>query len=116
MTEARFLIVVVAVALLAAGRVEAPSHMAAPGAEDDAPALDAAAATFPLSVAPDQRHLQDAKGKPFLIPGEAAWSLIAQLTREQAETYLDDRRRRGFNTLPVRLLAHPFPPQPPPNA
>jgi hypothetical protein len=42
------------------------------------------------------------------MTGDAAWSLIADLSREDAETYLEDRKRRGFNTLLVSLIEHRF--------
>ncbi|WP_245419776.1 DUF4038 domain-containing protein [Phyllobacterium salinisoli] len=73
-------------------------------------------ATFPLHVSADKRYLVDAADKPFLIQGDAAWSLIAELTREEAETYLRDRRKRGFNTLLVNLVEHQFSSNPPANA
>lgn len=63
---------------------------------------------FPLRVAEEQRHLEDAAGRPFLVHGDTAWSLIADLTRENAELYLEDRHARGFNTLLVSLLEHKF--------
>ena len=63
---------------------------------------------FPLKVAPGGRFLQDAAGKPFLLQGDAAWSLIAQLKREEVDVYLRDRRARGFNTLLVSLIEHRF--------
>jgi hypothetical protein len=72
--------------------------------------------TFPLAVEPGSRHLVDAAGRPFLIHGDAAWSLIADLTREEVDLYLDDRRARGFNTILVNLLEHRFSTNPPANA
>jgi hypothetical protein len=63
---------------------------------------------FPLTVAPGKRYLVDAADKPFLIHGDTAWSLIAQLPREQVIRYLDDRRARGFNTILVNLIEHAF--------
>jgi Protein of unknown function (DUF4038)/Putative collagen-binding domain of a collagenase len=63
---------------------------------------------FPLAVEPGKRYLIDAAGEPFLIHGDTAWSLIAQLTREEAELYLDDRRARGFNAILVNLIEHAF--------
>src|SRR5262245_60716286 len=35
-----------------------------------------AAAAFPLSIKPGERYLVDAAGRPFLIQGDTAWSLI----------------------------------------
>jgi Protein of unknown function (DUF4038) len=63
---------------------------------------------FPLVARPGQHYLEDAAGKPFLIHGDAAWSLIAQLPREQVDLYPDDRRARGFNTVLINLIEHRF--------
>lgn len=71
---------------------------------------------FPLEVSPNGRYLVDSTGTPFLIHGDTAWSLIAQLKREDAERYLDDRRARGFNAILVNLLEHRFTTNPPKNA
>lgn len=59
---------------------------------------------FPLAVDAGKRYLVDANGKPFLMHGDTAWSLIADLTREEADVYLTDRRKRGFNTILVNLI------------
>ena len=75
-----------------------------------------AASTFPVAVRPGQRYLVDAAGKPFFINGDAAWSLIAGLTREEADFYLDDRRARGFNTILVSLIETRFAVNAPANA
>jgi hypothetical protein len=74
------------------------------------------AVTFPLLVKPGKRYLEDATGKPFLIQGDAGWGLIAELTREEVDQYLDDRRARGFNTILIRLIQHRFSANPPANA
>ncbi len=70
-------------------------------------------ARYPLSISPDRRRLLDADGRSFLIQGDAAWSLIANLTFEDAVRYLDDRRAKGFNTLIVNLIEHLFSRDPP---
>jgi hypothetical protein len=62
-----------------------------------------------------KRYLVDAAGTPFLMQGDSPWSLMVQLTREQVEQYLDDRRARGFNTLLVNLIEHRFSNNPPRN-
>src|SRR5262245_32692305 len=54
---------------------------------------------FPLRTEAGRRHLLDASGQPFLLHGDTAWSLIADLTREEADIYLADRHARGFNTI-----------------
>ena len=68
----------------------------------------AALAAFPLRVSDNGRHLVDADGRPFLIIGDAAWSLIAQLTEQDIARYLDERQRRGFNSIIVNLIEHKF--------
>lgn len=70
--------------------------------------LPVAAASFPLHVSTDGRHLVDAHGDPFLLVGDAAWSLIGDLSREDVDRYLDDRQRRGFNTILVSLIENVF--------
>ena len=73
-------------------------------------------ATFPLVVRPGQRYLEDVTGKPFLIHGDTAWSLIAELTREDVDRYLDDRHARGFNTILVSLIEYHYSANAPANA
>ena len=63
---------------------------------------------YPLRVSSDHRHLVDQNGTPFLVQGDAAWSLISGLTKEQAEIYLENRRRLGFNSIIVNLIEHHF--------
>jgi hypothetical protein len=71
-------------------------------------AQSAAPSRFPLRVSADQRHLDDASGTPFLVVGDAAWSLIAQLEGTPISAYLDDRARRGFTAIIVNLIEHKF--------
>ena len=61
---------------------------------------------YPLRVR--GRHLVDARGRPFLINGDAAWSLIAQLRDDDVDRYLDDRKARGFNAVLVNLIEHTY--------
>ena len=51
--------------------------------------LVSAADRYPLRVSPDHRHLVDQNGAPYLVQGDAAWSLISGLTKEEAEMYLE---------------------------
>ncbi|MBL0125033.1 MAG: DUF4038 domain-containing protein [Betaproteobacteria bacterium] len=66
----------------------------------------AAAAMFPLQRTAAHRCLAAQDGNPFLMHGDAAWSLIVQLKREEVIRYMEDRRRRGFNTLLVNVIEH----------
>jgi hypothetical protein len=72
------------------------------------PALLFSADSYPVKVGPDHRHLVTQSGAPFLVQGEAAWSLISGLTEEEAEAYLEDRRKKGFNSIIVNLIEHKF--------
>ncbi|OYR15923.1 hypothetical protein CEV31_2696 [Brucella thiophenivorans] len=70
----------------------------------------------PIKVSWDHRFFEDAQGKPFLLQGDTAWSLIAELKREDTEIYLKDRSKRGFNAILVNLIEHQFSSNPPANA
>jgi hypothetical protein len=50
----------------------------------------------------------DQQGAPFLIQGDAPWSIISGLTREEEEQYLENRRQKGFNSIIVNLIEHKF--------
>jgi hypothetical protein len=63
---------------------------------------------LPLRLSPDRRRLLDGGGAPFLVHGEAAWSLIAQLRDDEVAAYLADRRARGVNLLMVNLVEHKY--------
>lgn len=65
-------------------------------------------AALPISLKPGSRHILDADGSPFLLHGDFAASIFAQLTREDATEYLDDRKRRGFNAIAAALMQHHF--------
>jgi hypothetical protein len=71
---------------------------------------------YPLTISADRRRLLDADGRPFLIQGDAAWSLIANPRYAEAVRYLDDRRSKGFNTIIVNLVEHLFSRNPPRDA
>jgi hypothetical protein len=67
-----------------------------------------AAGPYPLRVGPAHRHLVGQDGAPFLIQGDAPWSLISGLTNEEAGIYLENRRLNGFNSVIVNLIEHKF--------
>jgi hypothetical protein len=68
---------------------------------------------FPIRVSADRRRLLGADGRPFLIQGDAAWSLIANTTLDGSRRYLDERRALGFNTIMVSLVEYLFSADPP---
>lgn len=71
---------------------------------------------YPLKVSENKRYQVDQKGVPFLLQGDAPWSLIVGLTRQEAEQYLTNRCQKGFNTVMVNLIEHEFCRNPPKNA
>lgn len=75
---------------------------------DQQDAAATSAVQFPLRVTSGRRHLVDSRGRPFLITGDAAWSLIAQLSLSDARAYLKSRKANGFNTIMVNLVEHEF--------
>lgn len=75
--------------------------------------LHAADYVYPLKVAAGKRFLVDQHNAPFLMQGDAAWSLIVQLSDSDVERYLANRRQKGFNTIMVNLIEHKFCDHPP---
>jgi hypothetical protein len=57
-----------------------------------------------LRVSEDGRYLTTAKGEPFFWLGDTGWLLLTKLTREQADQYLEDRSRKGFNVIQVMVV------------
>jgi hypothetical protein len=57
--------------------------------------------------------LVDQHDLPFLMQGDAAWSLIVALNDADVEQYLRNRRDNGFNTVLVELIEHRFCKKPP---
>src|SRR3954454_619377 len=69
--------------------------------------------SYPLKLAPGQHYLVDQKGTPFLMVGEAAWSLLVSLSEADAERYLSTRAAQRFNSVLVNLIEHKFAPNAP---
>lgn len=67
-----------------------------------------AAVQFPVKLSPDSTYLTDQNNQPFFMNGDTAWSLVVQLTKAQADTYLSDRGQKGFNAVLVNLIEHAF--------
>ena len=62
-----------------------------------------------VALSSDKTHLISTfTNKPVFITGEAAWSLIAQPSDADVETYLADRAARGFNGIIVNLIEHQY--------
>jgi len=68
----------------------------------------ASAAAFdgPLVVGANGRTLAFADGTPFYYVADTPWQLLASLPIEEAQEYIDIRRRQGFTAL--QLVATPW--------
>jgi hypothetical protein len=90
---------------------DAPPDVAVEAAPADAPTNpvpDAAppppSGVYPLRKQAGARYLVDQAGNPFLVHGDTAWSLMAQLSTDDATIYLSDRQARGVNTVVANLI------------
>jgi Protein of unknown function (DUF4038)/Putative collagen-binding domain of a collagenase len=57
-----------------------------------------------LTVSSNGHYLMTKNGKPFFWLGDTGWLLFSKLTREEADEYLEDRRKKGFNVIQVMVL------------
>jgi hypothetical protein len=71
---------------------------------------------YPLKLSGSgSRYLIDQNNQPFFWSGEAAWSLISQLNKQDVDLYLDNRKEKGFTLIMVNLIEHKFCTNPPAN-
>ena len=57
-----------------------------------------------ISISSNQRFFVNEKGAPFFWLGDTGWLLFSKLNRQEAEKYLEDRKRKGFNVIQVMVL------------
>ena len=105
-TRLAMVAVVLLVAVAAGGTSSTTTAAAIPAPKRVDCTNRTAGVAYPLRVR--GRHLVDARGRPFLINGDSAWSLIAQLRDDDVDRYLDDRKARGFNAVLVSLIEHTY--------
>lgn len=58
-----------------------------------------------IKVSPNHRFLMTEDSKPFFWLGDTAWELFHRLTLDEAEQYLENRRRLAFNVIQAVALA-----------
>lgn len=63
---------------------------------------------YPIKLSASKTYLLDHDDRPTIINGDTAWSVIVQLTKQDAELYLTDRANKGYNLILVNLLEHWF--------
>ena len=69
-------------------------------------AQTSSSAIFPLSVASSRRYLQDAKGAPFPVLGDAGWEASHNTDLAGQRVYIADRVSRGFNSVLAITIDH----------
>lgn len=57
-----------------------------------------------LKVSENGRYLTQENGDPFFWLGDTGWLLFNKLNRDEAVTYLDDRKSKGFNVVQAMVL------------
>jgi hypothetical protein len=60
-----------------------------------------------LKATPNSHYVQHEDGTPFLWVGDTAWGMMQYLTREEVDTYLDNRQKLGFSV--IQTVAHWYP-------
>lgn len=59
----------------------------------------------PLKITDNGRYLEHQNGKPFFYLGDTAWELFHRLDREEAVTYLTNRKEKGFTVIQAVVVA-----------
>lgn len=58
-----------------------------------------------LKVSDNKRYLVFEDGTPFLYLGDTGWELFHRLKSDEADTYLENRRAKGFTVIQAVVLA-----------
>ena len=58
-----------------------------------------------LKISDNGHYLQTADGKPFFYQGDTPWELFHHLNREEAELYLNNRAKKGYNVIQTYILS-----------
>lgn len=58
-----------------------------------------------LKVTSNGHYLQYKDGTPFFWLGDTGWDLFKKLKKDEIETYLENRRQKGFNVIQAVILA-----------
>ena len=58
-----------------------------------------------LKVSENKHFLQFEDGTPFFYLGDTGWELLHRLNRDETETYLENRRMKGYTVIQTVVLA-----------
>jgi hypothetical protein len=60
----------------------------------------------PLQVSKENPHyLAHHDGTPFFWLADTGWEMLHRLNREEMETYLENRRQKGFNVIQTVIIS-----------
>lgn len=57
-----------------------------------------------LEVSNNKHYFQTEDGKPFFWLGDTGWLTFGKLSREEMNTYFQDRKKKGYNVVQVMVL------------
>lgn len=84
------------------------SLISTPNAESIIPMLNSKSNQLikngPLKMSKDHRSVVQHSGKSFLVIADTPWAISFRATKEQVETYANDRHEKGFNTALMMTL------------
>lgn len=59
---------------------------------------------WPLRISSQGLYLEDQAGRPFQPIVDAGWEVVTQISTEDAVTYIENRRVKGFNAVEIRAI------------
>jgi hypothetical protein len=80
---------------LSAGKAQIPAHQG--------PSVDFSHGR--LVISENHRYLMFEDGTSFFYLGDTGWEFFQRLTFKEAETYLENRRQKGFTVIQAVILA-----------
>jgi hypothetical protein len=69
-------------------------------------ATSASAATFPLKQSANGRYLVDQTNTPFRVQSDAAWLMSTRGSAADVDSYLADRKAKGFNAFVLMAIVN----------
>jgi hypothetical protein len=58
-----------------------------------------------LIITEDSHYLRYQDGSPFFWLGDTGWEMLHRLSREEIDTYLENRRIKGFNVIQTVIIS-----------
>jgi hypothetical protein len=81
-----------------------PRDISQPWPTPQRPSAKPGQPSYIWAVSPNGRYFVDQYGSPALVRGDSPWSLMTDLSPEQAESWFANRQKHGFNAIIVSLI------------